>query len=365
MNRRCFLQVATGAGVATMARSAVGEAAAPGEHVRLGFDTYSIRGLRWKAPQVLNYAAGLKLDVLQITHGDFESVEEPYLKKIKDQADRLGIAIEPGFGCICPQSKGWNPKQGDPSEYLRRGILAAKTLGSRSFKVFMGNSADRAGWAPIPAMMEAAIKILKSVRSQALDAGVMIAVENHGDMQAREAKTLIEETGKDFVGICLDTGNPVMLMEDPLMALEVLGPYVVTSHFRDAVVYETPRGAAAQWVALGDGVIDFKRFVRRFAELCPKTPFQLEIITGSPPRELPYLEADFWKAFPNMPASDFAPFLALAKNGHPFMGSMLIAGAGKQPPEYQAALIQQQRVDLERSLDYAKNTLGVGVRWRA
>ena len=35
------------------------------------------------------------------------------------------------------------------------------------------------------------------------------------------------------------------------------------------------------------------------------------------------------------------------------------------PPALEAALKEQQRVDLERSLEYAKKTLGIGIRWRA
>ena len=85
------------------------------------------------------------------------------------------------------------------------------------------------------------------------------------------------------------------------------------THVRDAVVYEHPRGAAAQWVALGDGSIDFHAFFKRFAQLCPGAPVQFEIITGRPPRVLPYLEPDFWNVYPKAKASEFARFVALAK----------------------------------------------------
>jgi sugar phosphate isomerase/epimerase len=140
------------------------------------------------------------------------------------------------------------------------------------------------------------------VRSQALDAGVRIAVENHaGDMQAREVKMLIEAAGKDFVGSCLDTGNPMWVAEDPLLTLEILGPYVATSHVRDSAVFEHPRGAAAQWVALGDGSVDVVRFVERYRQLCPTASIQLEIIIRRPPEVLPYLEPEYWKAFPRRP----------------------------------------------------------------
>jgi sugar phosphate isomerase/epimerase len=211
--------------------------------------------------------------------------------------------------------------------------------------------------------MEATIKVFRAARSEALDRGVKMALENHnGDLEAREVRTIIEESGKDAAGSCLDTGNPLWLLEDPLYTLETLAPYVTTTHYRDSALFEHPRGAAFQWVALGDGSIDFKAFVARHRQLCPNAPVQLEIITGRPPAVLPYLEADFWKAFPNKRASEFARFLKLVKEGRPFMGNMLVTGPGRQPATYEAALVEQQRVDLERSLAYAKQSLGLGIR---
>jgi hypothetical protein len=211
--------------------------------------------------------------------------------------------------------------------------------------------------------MEATVKALRAVRSRALDTGVRIAIENHsGDLQGREVKTLIEEAGADFTGACLDTGNPIWAVEDPLVTLEVLSSHIVTSHFRDSVVWEHPRGAAGQWTALGDGSLDLPLLAARFRELCPKAAMQLEIITGRPPQVLPYLEPAFWKAFPKTPASEFARFVALARRGRPFMGTMVIAGPGKPSPELDAALREQQRIDLERSLAYARQTLGAGLR---
>jgi hypothetical protein len=67
-----------------------------------------------------------------------------------------------------------------------------------------------------------------------------------------------------------------------------------------------------------------------------------------------------------MPAWEFARFVQLAKKGHPFMGAMVIAEMGaKQPPALQEALKEQQKADLERSLEYAKTKLGLGIRWRS
>ena len=268
MRRRTFLQAASTAAVAAMS------SAAEPLPIKLGFDSYSIRAFKWKAIQLLNYAAGLKLDTVQLSSlDDYESLEPAYLQQVKDHAARAGIAIDAGIGCICPSSTSYNKKEGEPVEYVTRGLRVAHAVGSSVMRCYMGTRNDRHTDVPLEAHMEDTVKVLRSVRAQALDLGVRIGVENHaGDMQAREVKDIIEEAGKDFVGSCLDTGNPMWVAEDPFLTLETLAPYVVTSHVRDGAVFEHPRGAAAQWVALGDGSVDFARFVDLYRKLCPGAP---------------------------------------------------------------------------------------------
>lgn len=232
-------------------------------------------------------------------------------------------------------------------------------------RVFLGGGAERTGPVPLAKHMEAMAVVLKQVRSQAMDLDMKIAIENHGDLQAWELLQLIESAGKDWVGVCLDSGNAVAAIEDPLLTLESLAPYVLTTHIRDSVIFEDPTGAAMQWVALGDGAIDFRTFFARFRELCPSVPVHLEILTGSPVRVHSYLNPDFWKAYPQARASEFARFVALAKKGRPFTGTMMIAGRGQRSSAYEEAMREQQRLDLERSLTYAKDVLGLGIRGRA
>ena len=357
MLRRTFLQATS---TAALAAAATG----PGEGIRLGFDTFSIRDFHWKDIQYLDYAASQKLDTVQLSSlDDYESLDPAHLAKVKDHAERVGIAIDAGIGCICDVSKSWEAKEGNPTAYLRKGLGVAKAVGAHAMRCNMGSRADRSN---LERCMEATVKALRSVRSEALDSSVRIAVENHaGDMQAREVKALIEEAGKDFVGSCLDSGNPVWTIEDPLLTLETVGPYVVTTHIRDSAVFEHPRGAATQWVALGDGSVDLRRLVELYQKLCPKASMQLEIITGIPPEVVPYLKPEFWKDYKTTPAWEFARFVALAKSGHPYIGPMVIGGWDKQPPAIAAAMKEQQRVDLERSFEYAKKILGVGVRWKS
>lgn len=337
--------------------------------IRLGLDTYSVRAWKWKAIELLDYAASLQLGAVQISSlGEYESLEPAHLAKVKEHAAKLGIQIDGGTGCICPTTKSWSPKQGDPVEYLKTGIRVAHAVGSTSVRCFVGSPLDRAmvPETPIEMHQESTLKVLREARSLAIDSNIRIAIENHGEFSARELRTLITAAGKEYVGACLDTGNPVSVCEDPMLTLEVLAPFAVTTHIRDSVVFEHARGAAWQWVALGEGSIDWKAFAARFTELCPNVALQLEIITGRAPQVHPYFEPAFWKNYPSLPAADFARFARLAKTGHPFMGNMVIGDVrgAAPPPELAEPLKLQQRKDLERSAQYAQRTLGLGAAGR-
>ena len=54
--------------------------------IKLGFDSYSIRAFKWKALELIDYAAGFQLDTIQLSSlGDYESLEPAYLKQAKER----------------------------------------------------------------------------------------------------------------------------------------------------------------------------------------------------------------------------------------------------------------------------------------
>jgi 3-oxoisoapionate decarboxylase len=332
-------------------------------NIRLGYDTYSLRSWKWNAAQHLDFASEQGLDAIQFSAAeDYGDVSPQALHRVKQRAEELGIRVDSGIGCVCELSKSWDGKNGTPEQVLSRGLEIAHNAGSKVMRCFMGSQLDRFGDRPLQQLMDALVRNFKAVRSKAIDLDVKIAIENHKDMQAWQARQVIEAAGKDFVGSNLDLGNPTYVMEHPMTTLETLGPYALTTHIRDTAVYEDPRGAAVQWTALGDGSVDLKEIVKRYRELCPNASFQLEIITGRSPEFLPYTDPAFWKTFEGMRAADFARFIALSKTGRPFSGHMVIEDLeGKAPAApFRDALVYQQRYDLERSFKYAKQVLGVG-----
>jgi hypothetical protein len=151
-----------------------------------------------------------------------------------------------------------------------------------------------------------------------MDTGVKVSVENHaGDMQARELTRLIEESGRDFVGATIDSGNAMWTIEDPHLTLETLAPYVLTSHMRESYVFVSERGTEVQWCRMGEGNIDMPGYLRKFAEQCPGRTVNLEVIVSNSPRAFRYRDPEAWELFQTTPAWEFARFLARCEAGAP------------------------------------------------
>jgi len=347
MNRRHFLSGA-------FSLSALPVLAQEGkEPLLLGYDNYAVRAMGWKAKQLIDYAVKLKVDTVFITDLDaFESLEQKALVEVRQYAQDQGIQIYLGTWSICPSSRSFKDQWGSADEHLALGLRSAKALGSPVIRVVLGNSGDRLTEGGIEARIEDTVKVLKRAKGLSEELGVKIAMENHaGDMHSLELKSLVELAGKEYVGVNLDSGNAVWTLETPLSNLENLGPYVLTTSLRDTMIWESKRGATVQWTAMGEGAVDWKAYFKRFAELCPHAPVQIETISGFN-RELAYQNEDYWKAWPQGQPKSLEQFKQWAKTGvekAPYRGA-----TQKEQQDY-------QRNEIERSIAYCKK-IGLGVR---
>lgn len=315
---------------------------------RLGVDLFSVRSQKWTPFESLDYCAKLGAKLVHFSELQYlGSLDETNLLAVREHAKKLDVAIEVGTRTFCPTSKSFDPKQGTAEEQMLRAINAARVTGSPIVRTFMGTSADRD---PIERHMEAMAALLKSHRSRITDLNLKIAIENHaGDMQARELKSLVEAAGKDYVGVCLDAGNPLWALEDPHLTLETLYPYVLTTHCRDTAVWRVPEGAAVAWTRMGEGNVGISEYIAKLRRLRPDLPVTLEIIVTNA-RIFPYLDPKFWEPYRNQPAWEFARFLKIAEQGHP-----------REPlPQLRGdAGLARERADLETSLTFTRNLLNV------
>jgi sugar phosphate isomerase/epimerase len=331
----------------------------------LGINTYCLRFQKWNDRQLFDYCAKQKLEAIFLQDSlDPGTMDPKHWAEVRAWSKDLGLHLETGGGAILPKKAEDFPRS---VATLRKNIERAKAMGSPIVRALLaGDRYSLPDNGPVEPHMAMAVKILREVRSEALDAGLKIGIENHKELMAWQTRQVIESAGKEFVGSYLDTGNPVFVAEHPLTTVEELGPVAVSFHLRDSVVYEHPDGIAVQWVPLGEGSVDFKSLVARAAEILPPVHIYCKPITARPQVILPVYSDEYWtKWFARGRSRDLSRFLTLAKHGQPYEKPHLTADVPEYRERYFEALKVQQLDHMERSLAYCRNVLDLGARWRS
>ena len=361
VNRRKFLATAVataiaGPGIASNQPNAA--AAVSSARVPLGLDGHSLRGMKWKATQLINFAAEQRLDAVLLNNLNyFESLDESHLLKVKALADKHDIRIYVGAGGICQNAAKFSDKFGNAQEMLATGIRVASTLGSPVVNVRIGSIADRFLDGGIQPRIDEAVRVLKHSGKRAKDAGVMFGFENHAaDLRSEELLGLIEAVGTDVCGVMIDPGNGLWAMEDPMQHLQSLAPHVVCNSLRDYMVWQSPEGATFQWTAVGEGLMDVPTYVNTLAMSNPGMPVFVESISNSA-RPIPYLSDEHWKGYPDLKAEDIVDFLKLCRLGHDIDIEQPKAGLDKN--EFDR---KHQQKEFLKSIEFLRKNCNAGLK---
>jgi len=181
---------------------------------------------------------------------------------------------------------------------------------------------------------------------------IKLAIENHKDRRTKELLDLLKRINSEYVGVCVDTGNNLALLEDPAETVEALAPFAFSTHLKDMAVTEYEDGFLLSEVPLGEGFLDLTRIVEHLRKANPKIQFNLEMITRDP-LKIPCLTTKYWATMSEAPARELAAALALVHR-HPT----------KKPLPRTTGLDAEQQLALEdnhvrASLVYAREHLGL------
>ena len=320
--------------------------AQPAAAVELGSIDGSVGGNQFTPVQFLDYLSSIKLTWAMVSLPAATLQDEAAIKQVRDHADRLGIKLQLAFGSVCPSARAFNAQNGSLEDQVARALKASQIFGAKCMRCILGGDPERP---QIEMHIENMIKAVRAIRSRIADSGIKLAVENHGgDLQAREMKMMIEAIGTDIMGVCLDSGNPVWMLEDPHMTLETLIPYAETSHVRDSAVWKVPEGIAVRWVNMGDGNVDIDGWIRKFIQAKPGMPIIFENLVSANPRIHRIYDPKFWDNWRRMPAWELSRFLAVAEIGTPKPAT----------PRPEGKTAGQQRIeDLEVCVRYTRELL--------
>jgi 3-oxoisoapionate decarboxylase len=314
--------------------------------VELGSIDGSVGGNQFTPIQFLDYLGSIKLTWAMISLPAAVLADDAAIRQIREHADRLGIRLQLAYGSVCPSSRSFNPELGTLEAQVSRMLKVSQIFGATCVRCILGGGPERP---QIEMHIDNMVKGLRGLRSRIVDSGVKLAVENHGgDLQAREMKTMIEAIGPDAMGVCLDSGNPVWMLEDPHMTLEMLIGYAETCHVRDSAVWKVPEGIAVRWVNMGDGNVDIDGWIRKYIQAKPGFPIIFENLVSASPRIHAVYDPKFWDNWRQMPAWELSRFLAVAEKGTPTPAL----------PRAPGKTAGQQRIeDLETCVRYTRDLL--------
>lgn len=226
---------------------------------------------------------------------------------IRRAAEKAAMAIE---GIVTPPADnraGLERFTAELTTAKNCGATVVRTvlLGGRRYETF-AHADDYTAFA------QRAQAMLQRAEPVAKKHGVHLAVENHKDFRTDELLDLLQAIASEFIGVCIDTGNNLALLEEAHTTIAALAPYGRTVHLKDVGVEEAPEGFRLAEVPLGQGVLDLKAIIGTIHKAHPKIRFQLEMITRDP-LSIPCLTEKYWATLDRVPARQLARMLAFVR----------------------------------------------------
>lgn len=299
MQRRTFLRNA--AFTAMAARFLNAE---PAPRSKMGIATTSYM-MAWKPQDTLEFldhchglgAAGIQSAI----HGD------PTV--IRQRAEQYGMYVE----AMVPLPKpGGETAEFEHSLQMAQaaGCVAMRSAcsGTRRYEAYKSDTQWQQHVTDSHAALDAARPILDRYK-------IPLGIENHKDWTAEELSLLMRQYGTEYLGVCVDFGNNLSLLDQPMQTIEALAPFAKCVHLKDMAVAPDPNGFLLSEVLLGDGYLDLPKAISLVRQRNPDIRLSLEMITRDP-LKVPCLDDAYWVTFPNRNGKVLADALHFV-NTHP------------------------------------------------
>ena len=314
----------------------------------MGLTPDSFQSIRFGMPQRIMSADRLLELAAEVgaagAHGGMTDITLDWAHRTRRLKEELGMYLE--IQTFLPRP--------DPEEF-EHSVKIAREAGATSLRVvcLLGRRYelmnDLDSWKEAVAgfhrQIAAAVPIVERYR-------MPLGIENHKDWRVDEQVPLLEHYSSEYLGVCLDTGNNLAILDDPIETIEALAPWTFNVHFKDMGLEECATGFLLSEVPLGEGILDIPRTVDTIRRARPHVHFSLEMIVRDP-LVVPCLTDRYWETFPRVNGRDLARALSRVRSS-----------GGRPPLPRISGLDPVQRLALEyecvnRSIDYACEHLGL------
>jgi hypothetical protein len=314
----------------------------------MGLTSDSFQSIRFASPQRL-----LEVDRLMTlaaavgaagAHGGMTQIDLDWARRTRRMKDELDMYVE---------VQTFLPRE-DPAVF-EHAVRIAREAGATSLRVvcLLGRRYEmfetleswKAAVIGFHEQIATAVPIVEKYR-------MPLGIENHKDWRADEQVALLKQYDSEYLGVSLDTGNNLTVLDDPMEVVEKLAPYTFNVHLKDMAAEECERGYFLSEVPLGEGMLDMKGMVDAIRRAKPDVHFSLEMITRDP-LEVPCLTDRYWATFDDVNGIHLARLLSNIRAHTPRAPLPRITGL---TPEARFAL-ELEFVD--RSIVYARDHLGL------
>lgn len=348
INRRSFMQL-TAMGAAGLAFPSL---AAKGIETKMGIVVHSY-GFRWnsKTPSTKYPGFASAIDLLEHTYeigGSGIQVmvngwTADFAKKVRDRREKLGLYLE--------GSAGVPTKQEDVPAFEQT-VINAKEAGATIIRTVTSTGRRYETYhsaTEVEDFKKKAVDSLRWVEPILKKHKVKLAVENHKDWTAPELVAAMKQLSSEWVGVTLDFGNSIALVEKPMDVIEQLVPFVVTTHVKDMAVETYEDGFLLSEVPLGQGILDLDRIFGLCLKNNSQVKFNLEMITRDP-LKIPCMKEDYWDVFDPSRAAMLPEFTKMIREKQ-----VKLPRVSQLDSEGKLAVEEQNVIEC---LNYSKSKLG-------
>jgi 3-oxoisoapionate decarboxylase len=343
MTRRSFLASAA------VAAGAAGRAAAAPARSGMGFspDCFVLAkpGRSVKFIEYLQYSYDHGAGGAQ---GYLTSFDPADLKALRDLAEKLGMYVE---------VTTMLPKDDAAAADFEKVVKGAKEVGARCMRsVCLGGRryetfntlAEFEKFA-----QESKAKLARIV--PILERNKMhIGIENHKDWTVEQMVPLLKSYDSEYLGVCIDWGNNMSLLDDPMELVERLAPFCINSHIKDMAVEEYADGFYLAEVPLGQGMLPLKRMMDTILAARPNVKFSLDMLTRDPLR-ITCLTDKYWATFPDRNGVYMARMLRMVRANKPKQPLVWISKLDKP------AALQVEQENIRQSIEFSRDGLGLKI----
>jgi len=270
--------------------------------------------------------------------------DEAYKQQVIEKKNQLDLYVEIGGAGIDSASSGRSPQELAKSWESVFGL--AQELGVKALITGLGSwpwqgRVNKEEGKSVADQIKGGIATLKELSSAAEDHEIAITIHT-AFFTADEYVQIMESVDSPYVGLCLDTANAFLVLEDPTEFARKVAPWVKSTHLKDSCIYLQPEGA--YWFGgspLGRGTVDLPVILRLLYEANPETNLSIEDHWGRTP--MPVFNREFLNSIPGWDGSKVADMLKHLQQGESLLR------AGLYPTEEESKQIDWKKVFPERA----------------